>query len=103
MIFALLCLLMHYQATVVLISEPLAINVALFGLVPHLLPTLPQSIKARFTQFITSAARLFCSVFASPKAESTTQGMEINCISMPRHDKDEAVQQELLDRDKFGT
>ena len=84
-----------------LISEPLAINVALFGLVPHLLPTLPQSIKARFTQFITSAARSFYSVFASTKAESTTQGM--NCISMPSHEKVEAIQQELLDGDKFGT
>lgn len=85
-----------------LISEPLAINVALFGLVPHLLPTLPQSMKpARFTQLITSAARSFCAVFASTKAESTTQGMD--CISMPSHEKVEAIQQELLDGDKFGT
>lgn len=71
----------------VLISEPLAINVALFGLVPNLLPMLPQSLMpASFSRFIADRALSLRTFLASSKAESPN---EMDDIILPNKIGDE--------------
>jgi hypothetical protein len=70
-----------------MISEPLAINVALFGLVPNLLPNLPQSLKpASVSRFIADRAISLRAFLASSKANSTN---EMDDIILPNKIGDE--------------